>query len=116
LRFNHAVLGKWLWQYGLERVVVDSKYGSSWGGWCSSEPIGAYGVGLLKNIRRGWGKLCSHTKFEVGDGSKVRFWHDIWCEDMAVTDAFLVLFGIACAKDALVEAHIDFQEVAFSGM
>jgi len=26
----------------------------SWGGWCSSEPVGAYGVGLWKNIRRGW--------------------------------------------------------------
>jgi hypothetical protein len=47
-------------------VVVDSKYGSSWGGWCSSEPIGigAYGVGLWKNIRRGWVKFCSHTKFK----------------------------------------------------
>jgi hypothetical protein len=26
----------------------------SWGGWCSSEPVGAYGAGLGKNIRRGW--------------------------------------------------------------
>jgi len=33
---------------------VESKYGSSWGGWCSSEHVGAYGVGLLKNIRKGW--------------------------------------------------------------
>jgi hypothetical protein len=34
LKFNHALLSKWLWCYGLEReawwrVVVDSKYGSS---------------------------------------------------------------------------------------
>jgi len=45
LRFNHALLGKWLWCYGLERealwrVVVNSKYESSWGWWCSSEPVG----------------------------------------------------------------------------
>ena len=26
--------------------MVDSKYGSSWRGWCSSDPIRAYGVGL----------------------------------------------------------------------
>jgi hypothetical protein len=26
--------------------------------------LGAFRVGLWKNIRRGWGKLCSHTRFE----------------------------------------------------
>jgi hypothetical protein len=36
---------------------VNSKYVSAWGGWCSSEPIGAYRVGLWKNIRRGWRSL-----------------------------------------------------------
>jgi hypothetical protein len=40
------------------------------------EQIGVYGVGLWKNIMRGWGKFCNHTRFEVVDGSKVRFWHD----------------------------------------
>jgi hypothetical protein len=52
---------------------VDAKYGSSWRGWCSREPVGAYGMGLWKNIMRGWGKFSSHTRFEVGDGSEVRF-------------------------------------------
>jgi hypothetical protein len=57
LRFNHALLGKWLWSYKLGRetwwiVVVDSKYGSTWEGWCSSEPIEVYRVDLWKNIRR----------------------------------------------------------------
>ena len=33
--------------------MVDSIYGSAWGGWFSNEPIGAYEVGLLKNIKRG---------------------------------------------------------------
>jgi len=45
----------------------------------------------------------------VGDGSKVCFWHDLWCWDMTLNDAFPVLFGIACAKDALVEAHLEFS-------
>jgi hypothetical protein len=49
MRFNHALLGKCLWRYELKRetwwsVVVDSKYGSSWGEWCSIKPIEAYGV------------------------------------------------------------------------
>jgi hypothetical protein len=55
------------------------------------------------------GKFYSHTRFEVGDGSKVRFWHDLWCGDMALKDVFPVLFGIAHTKDALVEAHMKFS-------
>jgi hypothetical protein len=48
--------------------VVDSKYGSAWGGCCSSEPIGVYRVGLWKNIRS-WGKFCSREmdpRFDSG--------------------------------------------------
>jgi hypothetical protein len=55
IKKKYALLGKWLGRYGLEReawwkVVVNFKYESSWGGWCSSEPVG---VSLRKNIRRG---------------------------------------------------------------
>jgi hypothetical protein len=68
-------------------------------------------VSLWKNIRRGWGKFCSnnHTRFEVKDGSKVRFWHELWCEDMTLNDAFPVSFGIACANDAFIAAHVKFS-------
>jgi hypothetical protein len=60
--FNRALLGKWLWWFGIERdawrrVVVDSKFGSLWVGWCSLEPIDTFGVGLWKNIRKGWETL-----------------------------------------------------------
>jgi hypothetical protein len=55
--FNLALLEKWLWCYmhereALWRVIMDSKYGYSWGGWCSNEVLGLYRVGLWKNIRR----------------------------------------------------------------
>jgi len=77
MMFNHALLKKWLWHYlhereGWCRVMVDSKFGRLWGGWCSNEPLGMHGLGLWKNIKRGWGKLSNPTKFEVGDGSKVK--------------------------------------------
>jgi hypothetical protein len=47
------ILEKWLWFYVHEKealwgVVV-------WGGLCSNEINGLYGVGLWKNIKRGWG-------------------------------------------------------------
>lgn len=55
------------------RVVVDSKYGSAWGEWCSNEVHGLYGVGIWKNIRRGWGELSSHIGFEMGVTPKFNF-------------------------------------------
>jgi hypothetical protein len=87
---------------------VDTKFGSSWGGWCSLEPSSAFGVGLWKYIRRGWRNFSCHTKFEVGDGPKIRFWHEQWCEDVAFKEAFSVLFSIANAKDASIVDHLRF--------
>jgi hypothetical protein len=52
---------------------VDSKFGSLWGGWCSREPLGAFGVGLWKNIRKGWETFSGFAIFEVGDGVMTRF-------------------------------------------
>jgi hypothetical protein len=42
---------KWLWRYGRERealwrLVIDAKFGSLKGGWCSIEVLGSYGVGV----------------------------------------------------------------------
>jgi hypothetical protein len=53
----------------LWRVIVDTKYVSSWGGWCSNEVHGSYGMELRKNIMREWCEFFEHIKVEVGDDS-----------------------------------------------
>jgi hypothetical protein len=45
----------------------------------------------------------------MGYGSKVSFWHDCWCGDLALKEAFPVLFSIAHAKDATVAVFMDFS-------
>ena len=55
--FNEALLGKWLWRFGMERAVlwrqvIVVKYDSEWGGWYSRPVNGPYGVGLWKYISR----------------------------------------------------------------
>jgi hypothetical protein len=57
-----------------------------------------FGVGLWKNIKKGWEKFSIHTRFEVGDGSKIRFWHDQWCGDVALKlfQFYLVLLVKGC--------------------
>jgi hypothetical protein len=58
--FSQALLGKWLWCYATERevywrMVVEVKYGSMNGCWCTKVVEGLFRVGVWKNIRRGWG-------------------------------------------------------------
>ena len=86
--------------------MVDSKSSNLWGRWCS-KPLGLYRVGLWKNIKRAWGIFSSHTKFEVRDGYKVRFWHNLLCGNKALKEAFPYLYGIACAKDASVSTYLE---------
>jgi hypothetical protein len=85
---------------------VDVKYGSTWDGWCSIDPPGSHGVGLWKNIRKGWSLLCSHTRLMLGNGSRIRFWDDVWCGEVPLKEAFPVLYDIACDKDAHVADHL----------
>jgi hypothetical protein len=75
---------------------VDSKYRSSWGGWCSSELLGhmAWVYGRIGGVKGN----SSRTRFKVRDGSKVRFWHDLWCRDIVLKDVFPVLFGLLAQR------------------
>jgi len=116
IKFNRALMGKWLRRFALERdalwrKVVDIKYGSMRGGWCSKEVGGSFGVGVWKCIRRGWDAFAAHVRYEVGDGSKVLFWHDVWCGEVPLKTLFLDLFLIASGKDAWVEESMQRQNV-----
>ena len=49
--FNIALLGKWLWRFGIEkdalwRQVIEMKNGCVRGGWCTRSVNGPHDVGL----------------------------------------------------------------------
>jgi hypothetical protein len=53
--------------------VVETKYDSMSGGWCSKEVVGSFGVGVWKYIRRGRGVFSRFVRYEVGDETKIKF-------------------------------------------
>jgi len=78
-------------------------------GWCFKEVGGSFGVGVWKGIRRGWDAFATHVRYAVGDGSKVLFWHDVWCGELPLKTLFLELFLVACGNDAWVEENMQRQ-------
>jgi hypothetical protein len=111
-RFNQALLEKWLWRFAHEegawwKSVLVAKYGSEWGGWCSRGTPGPHGVGLWKYICKGWHTFRSHFRFDPGEGSRVRFWEDLWCGDRTLKDAYPDLFNMASFKGASIADNME---------
>jgi hypothetical protein len=107
IKFNQALLGKWIWRFSQERdafwrLVIEVKYGSVRGGWSSLPATGSYGVSVWKFIRRGWDNLAKYLRFEVGEGSHISFWHDLWCGNRPLKLCYPVLYSIARFPDAWV--------------
>jgi hypothetical protein len=117
--FNQALLGKWLWRFGTNqdafwRKIIISKYGSLHGGWTTREVSGPYGVSLWKHIRKEWGNCSRFLHFEVGDGTRVKFWSDKCCGTCSLKDAFPELYRIARNKEAFVGNHLQYQNAVVS--
>jgi hypothetical protein len=57
--------------------------------------------------------FCSHTRLILKNGSRIRFWNDVWCGEMPLKEAFPVLYDIARDKDALVATHLVLQNGSY---
>jgi hypothetical protein len=88
--------------------VIETWYESLRGGWCSKEVMWIFGVGVKKFIRRGWEMFSKFVKYEVDDGSKVSFLHDVGCGDTPLKISYPDLFSIARSKDAWVADNVQF--------
>jgi hypothetical protein len=62
---------------------------------------------LWEYIRKGWRLFSSHIKFDPGDGSKTRFWDDVWCGELSLNEAFPILYNIAHVKDTPIAVDLD---------
>ena len=60
--------------------MIVAKYGVDILGWWTKKSSFAHGLGCWKSILVGLERFKSLVRFEVNNGSRVRFWHDVWCK------------------------------------
>ena len=102
---NKALLAKWVWWFASEdrplwKNIINLKYGVDKGGWFTKNGIGAFGVGLWKDINKEATVLKKFNNFVVGDGKCFRFWKDIWCGTEPLSETFHNIYSMAATKDA----------------
>jgi hypothetical protein len=89
-------------------LVVEAKYDSLSSDWYSKEIAVPFGFGVWKYITRRWGVFSRFIIYEVGNGSKIQFWRDVWCEDQPLKDAFPELLSTTRCKEAWVVDNMQF--------
>lgn len=53
------------------------------------------------------GVFSNLVSFNVGDGSCIRFWHVVWCGEVALKYSFPKVYSIARNKETLVSNYLD---------
>ena len=96
----------------LWRKIVDLKYGSMRGGWCSNPAQGPYGTSLWKTIRKGWFRFAANVSFQVGNGALLSFWHYHWCGDTPLMVRFPELYRLASHPDASLQDLLIFDGIS----
>lgn len=78
------------------------------GGWFTRNLRATNGIGLQKVINK---ELKNECMFELGNGGKIRFWEDIWCEDIPLCETFPSLYTLGGTEGATVaEVWEDLRE------
>ena len=52
----------------------------------------AYGVSLWRFLRSGRLNFSILLRYDVGDGTRVKFWKHVWCGDCILKEAFPDLY------------------------
>ncbi|WMV28367.1 hypothetical protein MTR67_021752 [Solanum verrucosum] len=103
---SKALSMKWLWKYAnnnqmLWRKVIGAKYEEE-DNWITKEVTTPYGVSLWRSIRSLWNEVKSNSKAKVMDGSKNRFWKDIWHEKGNMEDLFPDIYNLIMFQQSTI--------------
>ncbi|RVX01036.1 hypothetical protein CK203_022884 [Vitis vinifera] len=109
---NKVLLGKWILRFACDKEalwkqVFLAKYGQEDFGWRTKKVVGVFGVGVWKEILKEAGWYWENLAFKVGKDNKIRFWTDLWCGDIALSQRFSHLFNLAAHRNATIEEMWD---------
>ncbi|GJX22737.1 RNA-directed DNA polymerase, eukaryota, reverse transcriptase zinc-binding domain protein [Tanacetum coccineum] len=112
--FNLALLQKWRWRIfsnssALWVNVIKALHGSDGGfsyNGCSSKGLWAQIVGSSNYLHSSNILPIDSIRFQVGCGSQVRFWKDIWLGSSPLCTRFSRLFRLKQDKDCLIMDRI----------
>ena len=104
---NKALLLKWLWRFPLEQEsiwskVIQSKFGMHSNRWDA-------GVARRSTYQSPWGYIFSLydefwqlVRLKVGNGRRIRFWEDVWCDCQALSNLFVDLYRLSMASNSII--------------
>ena len=61
--------------------------------------LGACDVSVWKSVSSGWLDFSKFLRFNVDDGTRIKFWEDVWCRDFSLKEAFPKLYTISQARE-----------------
>ena len=70
------------------RNVIKVKYGIDDLGWLTKQNSYSHEVSCWKSILIALERFKSLVHFEVKDGSRVLFWHGVWCFKVSISQSF----------------------------
>ncbi|KAL5567832.1 hypothetical protein UlMin_024407 [Ulmus minor] len=107
---NKALLGKWLWRFPLEQhtlwaAVIKSKYGLNREGWDTNlVTVGSF-RSPWKFIAQGTSNFLLNTKWVVGRGDRILFWHHAWVDSLVLKLSYPRLFRLSNKQSCVVNAE-----------
>ena len=75
-----------------------------------------YRVSLWRYIRSGWLNFSKLLVYDVGDGTRVKFWKHVWCGDCTLQEAFPELYCLSRSKDSSEVEVMGWSAGGFIGM
>ncbi|XP_028118943.1 uncharacterized protein LOC114316485 [Camellia sinensis] len=116
---NKCLLIKWWWRFGSEkdtlwRKVICSRNRLELASWIPSLiPSNSYSpvwngiISVAEQCNSLKEYYLHNFKLKVGDGKRIRFWSDVWCQSVCLKDEFLTFIGYLWEKKEPLRVLVD---------